>query len=166
MTASHRLNPGTENTEPWSVSGFDGLRSLVGRSLPVPPPVEVTQQAIEDFCRAVGNDEWIHWDVARCRAMPWGNTIAPSAMVVAWFPKLLHAVLRVDDIPNSLFVGADRLRLLRPLVCGSRFTQRVTVSGIQEKPRGLNLLFDTAWYLIGEAQPLAVATFIIRYLPD
>ena len=166
MTASHGADRGAGSAGPLSVSGFNGLRSLDGQSLPVPAPVQVTQQAIEDFCRAVGNDEWIHWDVTRCRAMPWGNTIAPSAMVVAWFPRLLHAVLRVDDPPNSLFVGADRLRLLRPLVCGSRFTQRVTVSGVEEKPRGLNLLFDTAWHLIDDAQPFAVATFIIRYLSD
>ena len=114
------------------IDGLDGFRALVGETIGTSGLVEVTQQRIERFCESVDNDEWIHWDVERCKASPFGNTIAPSMFTLAYFSKLFFEMVEIENVPNMLFLGSDRVRLLAPLVCGEKFNITVKL----ERGRG------------------------------
>ena len=147
-----------------TIDGLGGLRALAGKTLGTSQPVRVTQARIEEFCRSVDNDEWIHWDVERCKASPFGNTIAPSMFTLAYFSKLYFEMVEIRNIPNMLFLGSDRVRLLAPLVCDQEFTITVKVDRIEEKKNGINVMYDVAWNVVGNDDPIAVGLFIIRYM--
>ena len=144
------------------IDGLDGFRALVGETIGTSGLVEVTQQRIEQFCESVDNDEWIHWDVERCKASPFGNTIAPSMFTLAYFSKLFFEMVEIENVPNMLFLGSDRVRLLAPLVCGEKFN--ITVKRVEEKKNGINAFYESTWNVEGKDNPIAIGIFIIRYM--
>ena len=99
------------------IDGMNGLRALADRSLGTSEPVRLTQESINQFCHAVGNDGWMHLDVKRAKASHFGNTIAPSMLTLAYFSTVFQQMVEVVNVPNMMLLGADRIRLLRPLVC-------------------------------------------------
>lgn len=146
------------------IDGLNGFRGLAGKRVGVSAPVKVTQEKIEDFCRAVDNDEWIHWDVERCKKSPFGTTIAPGMMTQAYFSKLWFEMVDIRNIGTMLFLGTDRVRLLAPLKCGDEFTMSVDVEKVEEREKGIAVFYDVAWTVSGADKPVTVAKFIIRYM--
>jgi acyl dehydratase len=146
------------------IDGLDGFRALVGKRVGTSAAVEVTQEKIEEFCRAVDNDEWIHWDIERCKKSPFGTTIAPGMFTQAYFSKLWFEMVDIRNIKNMLFMGSDRVRLLAPLKCGSKFTMTVDVAKVEERDKGIAVFYDVTWNVVGADKPVTVATFIIRYM--
>ncbi|MGV3655286.1 MAG: MaoC/PaaZ C-terminal domain-containing protein [Noviherbaspirillum sp.] len=146
------------------ISGLDGFRALVGKTIGPSRPVEVTQERIESFCRAVDNDEWIHFDAERCKEAGFGATIAPGMLTQAFFSKLWFDMVDIRDVPKMLFLGSDKVRLLAPLKCGQSFTMSVTVQRVEEKENGIAVYLDVTWNVVGQEKPVTVATFIIRYM--
>ncbi len=146
------------------IDGIDGLRRLAGQDLFVSAPVEVTKERIQDFCRSVDNDEWIHWDDERCRNSPLGAIIAPAMYVPALFPKVFWEHVEIVGIPDMLLLGSDRLRLLRPVKAGDQVTVSARLDRVEDRHRGVAGFYDATFNLAdGNDQPAAVATFIVRY---
>ena len=146
------------------IDGLNGFRALVGKRVGTSGPVEVTQAKIEEFCRAVDNDEWIHWDIERCKKSPFGTTIAPGMFTQTYFSKLWFDMVDIRNVKNMLFMGSDRVRLISPLKCGSKFTMTVDVAKVEEREKGIAVYYDVTWNVVGEEKPVTVAQFIIRYM--
>jgi len=146
------------------IRGLDGFRALAGQTLGTSAPIEISQKRIEDFCTAVDNDEWTHWDVERCRDTPWGTTIAPSFLAPSLFARLFFDMVEIVDVGTMLFQGSDRMRLLSPMKSGSRLTQTVRIDRVEERDRGIAVFYDVTWNVVGEEKPVGVAMFLIRYM--
>ena len=146
------------------IDGIEGFRALVGKTIGPSQPVGVTQERIEAFCKAVDNDEWIHFDAERCKSAGFGTTIAPGMMTQAFFSKLWFEMVDIRNVPRMLFLGSDKVRLLAPLKCGQAFTMSVTVARVEDKDNGIAAYLDCTWNVVGQEKPVTVATFIIRYM--
>ena len=146
------------------INGIDGFRSLVGQTIGPSDPIEVTQNRIESFCHAVDNDEWIHFDEARCREAGYGTTIAPGMLTQAYFSKLWFSLVDIQNVKRMLFLGSDRVRLLAPLKKGQLFTMSAKIANVEEKDNGIAVYLDCSWNVIGQEKPVTVATFVIRYM--
>ncbi len=67
------------------VHGVDGVRALpVGEPLGSSGLVEVTQEAVNRFAEATGDHQWIHVDVERAKAGPFGGPIAHGYRRCRW----------------------------------------------------------------------------------
>ncbi len=152
------------NTEKQIIKGLDGFRTLVGTTIGPSQPLEVTQERIEKFCAAVDNDEWIHFDVERCKEAGFGTTIAPGMLTQAYFSKLWFDLVDIHDVPRMLFLGSDKIRLLTPIKCGQSFTMSATVQRVEEKENGVAVYLDVVWNIVGNTKPACIGTFIIRYM--
>lgn len=146
------------------IDGLEGFRRLAGQEIGTSQPLEITQERIEQFCRATDNYEWTHWDVERCKASPWGNTIAPSFLAPGLFASQLFQMVEIVNVNTMLFQGSDRIRLISPLVCGSRLTQTIRIDRVEERDKGIAVYYDVTWNVQGKEKPIAVAMFIIRYM--
>lgn len=146
------------------IDGLDGFRALVGKRIGTSEPVEVTQEKIEEFCRAVDNTEWIHWDLERCKKSSFGTTIAPGMYTQSYFSKLWFDMVEIVNVGNMLFLGSDRVRLLSPLKCGDRFTMSVDVANVEERENGIAVFYAVTWNVVGAEKPVTVAIFIVRYM--
>jgi len=148
------------------IDGLDGFRALVGQTVGPSDPVEVTRERIENFCRAVDNDEWTHWDMERARASRFGTLIAPAMFTASYFPRLSFDMIEIRNIETFLIQGAEGIRLFAPLKCGDKFTMSFTFERVEERANGIAVFYDASYTLLGADKPLALATFIIRYLAD
>jgi acyl dehydratase len=148
------------------IDGLDGFRQLVGMTIGPSGAIEVSQKRIEDFCHAVDNDEWIHFDEARCKEAGYVTTIAPGMMTQAYFSKLWFDMVDIRNIPRMLFLGSDKVRLLSPLKMGQMFTMSVTVARVEEKENGISVYLDCVWNVINQDKPVTIATFLIRYMNE
>ena len=147
-----------------TIDGIPGLRSLEGKRLFVSPPIEVTKERIQEFCRSVENDEWIHWDEERAKASPLGGLIAPAMFVPALFPKVFWDHVEIENIPDILFLGTDRIRLLKPVVAGSALTVSAELARVEDRGQGVAAYYGASFDTVGDTSgPAAVATFIVRY---
>ena len=60
-----------------TINGIDELRSLVGEHLGYSDWVEITQDQVNQFAEATGDHQWIHVDVERAKAGPFGGADRP-----------------------------------------------------------------------------------------
>src|ERR1700736_2216127 len=104
---------------------FDAVKAAVGEEIGVSDWVLVSQERIDRFAEATGDDQWIHVDVERARReLPYGTTIAHGLLTLSLLPSFFRTVLRVDGLKNSLNYGSNRIRYMAPVPAGSRLRGR------------------------------------------
>ena len=65
---------------------FEELAAAVGEDLGTTDWLEVTQERVDAFAEATGDHQWIHVDVERAAAGPFGGTIAHGYLTLALVP--------------------------------------------------------------------------------
>jgi len=141
---------------------FDDLKSAIGSEIGVSDWTEVTQQQIERFADATGDDQWIHVDVERAkRELPGKTTIAHGLLTLALAPELIRAVARIKGLKRTLNYGANRIRYLAPVPSGSRLRGRVTIADAEDvPPEGLRVTYGVTIEIEGGKRPACVAELI------
>ena len=84
----------------------------------------VTQERINQFAEATGDDQWIHVDVERARAeSPYGATIAHGFLTLSLMATLLRRTSNVSS-SSAVNYGLNRVRFIKPVIAGSRIRAR------------------------------------------
>ena len=102
---------------------FDGIAEVneaVGSHLGYSSWHTVTQQQIDAFAEATGDDQWIHTDPVRAADGPFGSAIAHGYLTVSLVPGILDEVYAIEGIGMLVNYGADRLRFPAVVPAGSR----------------------------------------------
>ena len=141
---------------------FDDFKSAVGSEIGVSDWIEVTQEQIDRFADATGDDQWIHVDVERAkRELPTQRTIAHGLLTLALAPELIRAVVRVSGLKRTLNYGSNRVRYLAPVPSGSRLRGRVRIADAEEvPPDGLRVTYGVTIEIDGGTRPACVAELI------
>ena len=136
------------------------LGPLVGQELAVSDWVEVDQARIDAFAACTGDHQWIHVDVERAKAGPFGATIAHGFLTLSLLPHMTGGVwARGLGLEATLNYGLDKVRFLTPVRAGSRLRNRLKLASVEEKGAGRTLLgFENTVEIDGEAKPALVAT--------
>ena len=77
-----------------TLEGIEGLKAAVGQDLGTSGWVEITQDQVNRFADATGDHQWIHVDVERAKAGPFGGPIAHGYLTLSLAPVLLPEVLQ------------------------------------------------------------------------
>jgi len=143
-------------------SDFDDLKSAVGSEIGVSDWMQVTQEQIERFADATGDDQWIHVDVERAkRELPGKTTIAHGLLTLALAPEFIRGVARIRGLKRTLNYGANRIRYLAPVPSGSRLRGRVTIADAEDvPPEGLRVTYGVTIEIEGGKRPACVAELI------
>lgn len=144
------------------IKDLDGFSDQAGKELFRSDPLLITQERIHDFCRAVDNDEWVHWDEARCIAAGLGGIIMPAFMGPALMSKAYFDHVELQNI-EGLFAGVNRLRLIRPVTAGQSIYQRWSVAEVTTRIRGIAVIYHVEWYATDHDEPVIVAEYVLRY---
>ena len=116
-------------------SDFNDLKSAVGTEAGVSDWLEISQERINKFADATGDEQWIHVDPARAaREMPGGKTIAHGLLSLSLIPMFMRPVIGLKDLRNTLNYGANKMRYLTPVPAGSRLRGRVSILEAQDVP--------------------------------
>ena len=99
---------------------YDELDGAVGREIGPTDWVVVDQETVNTFADATGDHQWIHVDVERAKAGPFGGTIAHGYLTLSLMPRFIGDAFKVTDASMMVNYGADKLRFTDPVPVGSK----------------------------------------------
>lgn len=137
------------------------LREVEGKELPVGEWFQVTQEMIDDFAKATGDDQWIHTDVERAQKFsPFKTTIAHGFLSLSLLSKLL-SVMEVESATMGVNYGLNKVRFPAPVPSGSRVRLKAGIDNIEPyTDKGVRITWNCILELENSAKPACVAEFI------
>lgn len=138
---------------------------MVGREVAVSEWIEITQQRINAFADATDDHQWIHVDVERCRReSAFGVTIAHGFLTLSMIPRFSYECLAFRrSLGMTINYGANRIRFITPVKCGSRIRARFQLKELSEVKDAWQAIFTVTVELEGSEKPACVAETITRY---
>ena len=147
-----------------SRSGIRGLESRVGEEIGVSPWIEITQERIDTFAKAVEDFQWIHVDPRRARASPFGGTIAHGFLTLSLLSRLSEMTFSFSDRRMGINYGLNRVRFTSPVPAGSRVRARFTLLKYEKlEDNGAQVTWNALIEREGADKPALVAEWIGRH---
>jgi len=129
----------------------------------VSPWVEVSQERIDTFARAIDDFQWIHVDPARAKDSPFGGTIAHGFLTLSLLSHLSERTFSFSDRRMGVNYGLNRVRFTSPVPSGSRVRARFTLAKYEPLDGGVQVTWNTVLEIEGAAKPALVAEWIGRH---
>ncbi len=145
-----------------TISDLDELRKETGAELGVSDWHDVTQEAIDDFARVTGDDQWIHVDPQRATQTPFGGTIAHGYYTLSLHPMLAAQLIRYEGFAFAVNYGLNRVRFPAPLPVGNRVRMRIVLVGVEEVLGGAQITMQLTFEGEGALKPVCVAESLTR----
>ena len=139
------------------------LAACVGQEVVVSDWFTVTQQHIDQFAAATGDDQWIHVDAARAQAGPFGATIAHGYLTLSLSAGFSMRSFKVEGVRMGINYGLDKVRFMAPVPVGSRLRARMQLLQATPIEGGMQLAWKTTIEREGESKPVCVAEPLSRY---
>ncbi len=148
-----------------TVLSHETLPGLVGATLGPGAWMEVTQERINQFAEASGDHQWIHVDVERAAAGPFGKTIAHGLLTLSMISALNQGMLTFTGYKMGVNYGYDKIRFPSPVPVGSRL--RVLGKILSYEPVGTTMQTVIEWTVEreGSDKPACLAQMIFRHTP-
>jgi acyl dehydratase len=146
-----------------TIDGIDGLKEKVGAHLGYSEWHEVTQEQVNLFADATGDHQWIHVDVERAKAGPFGGPIAHGYLTLSLAPTLLDEVIKVKGITMGVNYGLNKLRFPSPVPVGSKVRVGATLASVEDVAGGAQGTMDLVFEVEGNEKPVCVAQVVFRY---
>jgi acyl dehydratase len=140
------------------------LEAAVGEDLGTSDWIEVTQERVNLFADATDDHQWIHVDVERAQAGPFGGTIAHGYMTVSLIPAFSQSIFRVETDGPRLNYGLNKVRFPNPVKVGSRVRAHATLVELATVPAGKQLVVRYTVEIEGEEKPACVAETVVLLL--
>lgn len=146
-------------------SGIEELQAAVGTHLGHSAWHEVTQDQVDLFADATGDHQWIHLDVERAKAGPFGGTIAHGFLTLSLLPMLAAEVYRLDGVKMGVNYGADKLRFPSPVPVGSRVRAGVELTAVTPSSLGYQVATHVTIEREGGDKPACVVDMLAVVVP-
>ncbi|HEX2017013.1 MAG TPA: MaoC family dehydratase [Solirubrobacteraceae bacterium] len=145
-----------------TLTGMDEVKAHVGQELGVSDWHEVTQEAINEFARVTGDDQWIHIDVERAKDTPFGGTIAHGYYTLSLAPRFSYAMFSLEGFAFGVNYGLNKVRFPAPLPVGSKVRMRAKLDSVEEIPGGAQITTALTFEREGGEKPVCVAESLAR----
>jgi acyl dehydratase len=145
-----------------TVNGLDELKALAGKDLGHSSWLEITQERVNLFADATGDHQWIHVDVERAAAGPFGGPIAHGYLTLSLVIPLFGEILKVEGVRMGVNYGLEKVRFPHPVPVGSKIRLGVRVVSVDDVPGGTQSTFDFTVEIDGVDKPACVARTVYR----
>ena len=126
--------------------------------------ITVTQETIDKFAEATGDQQWIHVDRERsARESPYGATIAHGFLTLSLMGSLLRNAIPRDDAGMSINYGLNRVRFISPVIAGSRIRGRFAIVSTNETADAVKIVWNVTIESESSDKPCCVAEWIVLY---
>ena len=139
------------------------LQARVGSEIHLSDWLPITQERIDAFAAATGDQQWIHVDPERCaRESPYGAPIAHGYLTLSLTPVLMGEVLHLKGISMGVNYGANKVRFMSPVPVGANLRLGVKVLSVDDIAGGIQSTYELTFETEGAAKPSCVAECIFR----
>jgi acyl dehydratase len=147
-----------------SASGIRALEHRVGEEVAVSPWIEITQERIDTFAKAIDDFQWIHVDRERAKKSPFGGTIAHGFLTLSLLSHLSESTFDYSDRKMGVNYGLNRVRFTSPVPSGARVRARFTLAKYEKiEGNGIQVTWTTVIEIEGKDKPALVAESIGRH---
>jgi acyl dehydratase len=146
-----------------TIDGIDGLKALVGEHLGYSSYLEITQEQVNTFADATGDHQWIHVDVERATAGPFGGPIAHGYLTLSLGPRLQPEIFTVSGITMGVNYGANKVRFPSPVPVGAQLRLGATLVGVEDVQGGVQVTMEFVFEVEGAPKPACVAEVLLRF---
>ncbi len=140
------------------------LESKVGQEVGVSPWLQVTQERIDLFAKAINDPQWIHVDRERAKNSPYGTTIAHGFLTLSLLSHLAESTFKYSDRRMGVNYGLNRVRFTAPLPSGSRVRARFKLLKFEKiEDNGVQVTWNVTLEREGSDKPVMVAEWLGRH---
>jgi acyl dehydratase len=140
------------------------LKERVGQEVAISPWLDVGQERIDTFAKAIEDFQWIHVDPARAKSSPFGGTIAHGFLTLSLLSHLSEITFSFSDRRMGVNYGLNRVRFTSPVKSGSRVRARFTLLKYQPiEGSGVQVTWNATVEIEGAPKPALVAEWIGRH---
>jgi acyl dehydratase len=142
------------------------LSALVGQEVAVSDWLTITQEQVDLFAQATGDHQWIHVDVERARAGPFGAPIAHGFLTLSLLPKFIESAISIENTRMGVNYGLNKVRFTSPVPVGSRLRARIKLLDCQPVDNGgMQMTWQVTVEREGSDKPACVAESLTRRYP-
>ena len=135
----------------------------MGEEIAVSPWLEITQERIDTFAKAIDDFQWIHVDRERAKASPFGGTIAHGFLTLSILSHLAERTFSFSDRKMGINYGLNRVRFTSPVKSGTRVRARFTLAAYDKLEGGVQVTWSTTVEIEGADKPALIAEWIGRH---
>lgn len=147
---------------PKIINGADELRGLIGEHLGYSPYVSISQEQVNQFADATGDHQWIHIDVERATAGPFGAPIAHGYLTLSLGPALYPQVVSIGGFSMGVNYGTNKVRFMSPVKVGSNLRLGVKLLEVTDISGGIQSTMEFTFECEGADKPSCVAEVVFR----
>lgn len=142
------------------------LQQRIGQSSPPTDWMEITQERINDYAEVSMDHQWIHIDVERAKAGPFGAPIAHGNLTIA----VMNHLPRAEPVPGPELVGQklginygfDKVRFPSPVPAGAKIRSITTLKRAELKGGMIETMNEIKVEVQGSEKPALVAESVGR----
>jgi acyl dehydratase len=139
-----------------------GLRDHVGDHLGYTGWQEMDQERVNLFADVTDDHNYIHVDVERAKASPFGGTVAHGYLTLALAAPVTMQLMQVTDTVAGVNYGLDKVRFPAPLPVGAKWRGGAELISVDEVPGGLQGKLKVTIEVQGSERPAMVAECLVR----
>jgi acyl dehydratase len=126
--------------------------------------LEITQERIDSFAEATGDDQWIHVDPEKAAQGPFGTTIAHGYLTLSLLVKFQNEVRpERGEYRMGINYGVNKVRFPAPVPVGSRLRAHFEILEVGEVEGGIQVVTKGTVEREGEEKPVCVAEMVSRH---
>ena len=142
------------------------MPALIGQEVVVSDWITITQEQVNLFAQATGDHQWIHVDVERAKAGPFGAPIAHGFLTLSLLPRFFESSLHIADTRMGVNYGLNKVRFVSPVPVGSRLRARMKLLACDAIDKnGMQMTWEVTTEREGGRRPVCVAESIARHYP-
>ena len=142
------------------------LPALVGHDVATSDWLTITQQQVDQFAEATGDHQWIHVDVERAKAGPFGGPIAHGFLTLSLIPKFFESAIDIRNTRMGVNYGLNKVRFTAPVPVGSRLRAHLKLLACDPIDNdGVQMAWQVTIEREGSERPVCVAESLSRRYP-
>jgi len=145
--------------------GVQRLRSLAGTEIAPSQWLDVSQERVDAFALATGDDQWIHVDRERAKNGPYGATVAHGFLMLSLIPHLWRQAVRIDEVHMALNYGLNSVRFPAPLLVPSRVRAHFQIRDVKDTRDAVKSIVHVTLEREGFDKPVCVAEMLLLHYP-
>ena len=147
-------------------NALEALQGRIGDSTPPTDWLEMTQERIDQFADVTLDHQWIHVDVERAKAGPFGAPIAHGHLTLS----IMGHLPRTEPVPGppldgqklGINYGFDKVRFPSPVPVGARIRSLSTLKRAEIKGGMIEVMNEVKVEVEGQEKPAVVAESLGR----
>ena len=151
------------------IQSLDELRTFLNQEVSLSEWIVVTQQMIDQFAQATGDQQWIHVDPKRASEGPFKTTIAHGFLTLSLIPKMISTALTLPPTGMAINYGLNKVRFTKTVPVNAKVRGRFFLTDIEilsnpadQKEVGYQMNWKVTIEQEGETKPVCIAESITR----